>query len=105
MTRRSCAALLLLALVPWSTTFALDLRVGSGTGCTHPDLGAALLSLHAQTGTHTVRINKGAYAVPSGMAYRNPDVGMGGTALEREFEVTLTDPDAVRATIAAARRG
>ncbi|MBK8084782.1 MAG: copper homeostasis protein CutC [Devosia sp.] len=43
--------------------------------------------------------------VPSGMAYRNPDVGMGGTALEREFEVTLTDPDAVRATIAAARRG
>lgn len=41
--------------------------------------------------------------VPSGMAFRNPYVGMGGTALEREFEVTLTDPDAVRATIAAAR--
>jgi copper homeostasis protein len=41
--------------------------------------------------------------VPSGMTFRNPDVGMGGTAIEREFEVTLTDPDAVRRTIAAAR--
>jgi copper homeostasis protein len=37
------------------------------------------------------------------MEYRNPNVGMGGTAIEREFELTLTDPDAVRATIAAAR--
>jgi copper homeostasis protein len=41
--------------------------------------------------------------VGSRMAFRNPHVGMGGTALEREFEVTLTDPDAVRRTIAAAR--
>ncbi len=41
--------------------------------------------------------------VPSGMAFRNPNVGMGGTDLEREFEVTLTDPEAVRRTIAAAR--
>ena len=39
------------------------------------------------------------------MAFRNPNVGMGGTALEREFEVTLTDRDAVRRTIAAARAG
>jgi copper homeostasis protein len=38
----------------------------------------------------------------SGMRFRNPNVGMGGTAIEREFEITLTDPDAVRATIAAA---
>ena len=45
------------------------------------------------------------HTVPSGMAFRNPNVGMGGTALEREFEVTLTDPDAVRRTIAAARAG
>ena len=43
------------------------------------------------------------HTVPSGMAFRNPNVGMGGTALEREFEVTLTDQDAVRRTIAAAR--
>ncbi len=28
---------------------------------------------------------------------------MGGTAIEREFEITLTDEAAVRATIAAAR--
>lgn len=41
--------------------------------------------------------------VPSHMRFRNPTVGMGGTALEREFELTLTDPDIVRRTIAAAR--
>lgn len=41
--------------------------------------------------------------VKSGMAFRNPHVGMGGTAIEREYELTLTDVDAVRATIAAAR--
>jgi copper homeostasis protein len=45
------------------------------------------------------------HTVPSGMMFRNPHVGMGGTAIEREFEVTLTDPDAVRRTIAAARAG
>ena len=39
----------------------------------------------------------------SPMAYRNEHVGMGGTAIEREFEVTVTDEDAVRRTIAAAR--
>ena len=43
--------------------------------------------------------------MPSGMAFRNPHVGMGGTAIEREFELTLTDTDAVRRTIAAARGG
>jgi copper homeostasis protein len=44
------------------------------------------------------------HTVPSGMGYRNPHVGMGGTAIEREYQVTLTDPVAVRATIAAARQ-
>ena len=39
----------------------------------------------------------------SPMAYRNEHVGMGGTAIEREFELTVTDGDAVRRTIAAAR--
>lgn len=43
--------------------------------------------------------------VPSHMGYRNPNVGMGGTAIEREFELTLTDVGAVRNTIAAARAG
>ena len=41
--------------------------------------------------------------VKSGMRFRNENVGMGGTALEREFELTLTDENAVRRTIAAAR--
>ena len=41
----------------------------------------------------------------SPMQYRNEHVGMGGTAIEREFELTLTDEDAVRSTIAAARAG
>ena len=41
--------------------------------------------------------------IKSGMTFRNPHVGMGGTAIEREYEITLTDVDAVRATIAAAR--
>ncbi len=40
---------------------------------------------------------------PSGMTFRNPHVGMGGTAPAREFELTLTDAEAVRRTIAAAR--
>ena len=39
----------------------------------------------------------------SGMRFRNENVGMGGTTLEREFELTLTDENAVRRTIAAAR--
>lgn len=41
--------------------------------------------------------------VPRGMAFRNPHVGMGGTEKDREYEVTLTDRDAVRATIATAK--
>lgn len=43
--------------------------------------------------------------VKSGMAFRNPHVGMGGTAIEREYEITLTDEQAVRHTIAAAGAG
>jgi copper homeostasis protein len=42
-------------------------------------------------------------SVPSGMRYRNPKVGMGGTALEREYLNEATDEDAVRAAMAAAR--
>ena len=40
---------------------------------------------------------------PSGMLYRNPNVGMGGTELEREYTNSVTDGEAVRAVIAAAR--
>jgi copper homeostasis protein len=42
---------------------------------------------------------------PSGMRFRNPHVGMGGTDLDREYRSTLTDGAAVAATIAAARSG
>jgi copper homeostasis protein len=42
-------------------------------------------------------------AVPSAMAYRNREVGMGGTELDREYSNTVTDPALVRATLAAAR--
>lgn len=41
--------------------------------------------------------------IKSPMDFRNPHVGMGGTAIEREYEITLTDTDAVRRTIDAAR--
>lgn len=40
---------------------------------------------------------------PSGMMFRNAQVGMGGTALDREYTNTVTDKAAVAATIAAAR--
>ena len=40
----------------------------------------------------------------SGMTFRNPNVGMGGEASEREFEITVTDTAAVRRTIAAVRK-
>ena len=43
--------------------------------------------------------------VASGMVFRNPHVGMGGSDLDREYRNTLTDGAAVAATIAAARSG
>ena len=39
----------------------------------------------------------------SGMRYQNPGVGMGGTALDREYTNTVTDEAAVRAILAVAR--
>ena len=41
--------------------------------------------------------------LPSEMRYRNPHVGMGGTDLDREYRITVTDPTLVADTIAAAR--
>lgn len=38
---------------------------------------------------------------PSGMRFRNPKIGMGGTDLEREYTNRVTDADLVRRTIAA----
>jgi copper homeostasis protein len=40
----------------------------------------------------------------SGMKFRNAHIGMGSTAIEREFEITVTDTAAVRRTIAAVRK-
>lgn len=40
---------------------------------------------------------------PSGMRFRNPAIGMGGTDLDREYTNTVTSEEAVQATIAAAR--
>jgi copper homeostasis protein len=41
--------------------------------------------------------------IPSAMRYRNPHVGMGGSDLDREYRLTVTDRKAVADTIAAAR--
>jgi copper homeostasis protein len=41
--------------------------------------------------------------VPSGMVYRNPKVGMGGSDIDREYRNTLTDSAQVAATIEAAK--
>lgn len=41
--------------------------------------------------------------VPSQMLYRNPNVGMGGTDLDREYRVTVTDAEQVARTITSAR--
>jgi len=41
--------------------------------------------------------------LPSAMTYLNPDVAMGGAAIEREYQRTVTNEAAVRAIIAAAR--
>jgi copper homeostasis protein len=40
---------------------------------------------------------------PSAMTFRNPSIGMGGTALDREYTTYLADEAAIAATIAAAR--
>jgi copper homeostasis protein len=42
---------------------------------------------------------------PSPMTFRNPRIGMGGTDLDREYTNTVTDEDAVGATILAAKTG
>lgn len=48
---------------------AVSLRVGVGTGCDQATLLGALNVIRTQAGTHTIRINKGNYAVPDGMVY------------------------------------
>ena len=75
-----------LALLVWllsasAPLAALDLRVGTGAGCTHATLVDAFNAIRAQTGSHTVRINKGVYAVPDGLVY-TPTVNQTAVFLE-----------------------
>src|SRR5690606_11472706 len=60
--------------------------------------------VHAATGLREMHF-AALRDVPSGMIFRNPHVGMGGTDLDREYRLTLTDRDLVARTIAAVRRG
>ena len=70
-------------------------------GCGRLDLGN-IAKVRRKTGLaemHFAALKQ----VPSAMHYRNPQVGMGGSELDREYRNTLTDTDLVAATIAAAK--
>ena len=71
----------LMALPAGATT----LRVGVGTGCDQATLQAALNVVRTQAGTHTIRINKGNYAVPNGMVY-DPTVAQTAVFLEGGYD-------------------
>ena len=70
-----------------------------GCGALDPENIAEVLGKTGLTEMHFAALTD----VPSAMAYRNPDVGMGGTDLDREYRTTVTDQALVAATIAAAR--
>ncbi len=75
---------LLLSLIAFPAG-ATNLRVGVGTGCDQATLQAALNLVRTQTGTHTIRINKGNYAVPNGMLY-DPTVVQTAVFLEGGYD-------------------
>ncbi len=66
-------------------------ELNPGTIATVRDAGLAELHFAASRDT------------PSGMVWRNPEIGMGATDADREYRLTVTDEAQVRATIAAAR--
>ena len=70
-------------------------------GCGGLDAGniAGILASTGLTEIHFAALRD----VPSGMIYRNPSVGMGGADLDREYRNTVTDANAVAATIAAVK--
>jgi len=68
-----------------------------GCGGLHAGNIAGILAKTGLTEMHFAALKD----VPSGMIYRNPNVGMGGTDLDREYRNTITDAKAVAATIAA----
>ena len=61
-----------------------------------------IVRVHRDSGADELHFSALA-TVPSAMAYRNPGVAMGGAGTAREYQLTVTDPDAIRATIAALR--
>lgn len=79
-----------LALLVAHASLAADqnLRVGVGSGCTHSTLYSALFAIDNETGTHTIRINKGIYAEPEGMVY-SPTVSQVGVFLEGGYDNCL----------------
>ncbi len=81
---------------------ALDLRVGSGAGCTHATLQSALDALEGQSGLQTVRINKGVYPTPDGMAYV-PTVAQTGVLLEGGYDSCTAPAPTGDATLDADR--
>lgn len=64
---------------------AVSVRVGVGTGCDQATLSGALLAIRSLTGTHTIRVNKGNYAVPDGMFY-NPAVSQTALFIEGGYD-------------------
>lgn len=70
-----------------------------GCGALDPENIAKVLEKTGLTEMHFAALSD----VPSAMAYRNPQVGMGGTDLDREYRTTVTDQALVAATIAAVR--
>ena len=70
-----------------------------GCGALDPNNIAGVLAATGLTEMHFAALKD----VPSTMTYRNPQVGMGGTDLDREYRTTVTDGALVAATIAAAR--
>ena len=70
-----------------------------GCGALGPENIAKVLEKTGLTEMHFAALSD----VPSAMAYRNPQVGMGGTDLDREYRTTVTDQALVAATIAAVK--
>jgi len=70
-----------------------------GCGALDPD---SIAKVRAATGLREMHFAS-LRDVPSTMIFRNPNVGMGGTDLDREYRLTVTDQVVVKATIAAAR--
>lgn len=71
-----------------------------GCGALAPDNVASVVRDTGLTEIHFAALRD----LPSGMEWRNPHVGMGGADVDREYRATVTDPELVARTIAAARQ-